>query len=105
MKDECRGAGLIVLVNSLHGSGVRRRSRLQFSLNHCRRKLLCDPTPLSMLLQPDPRSPNRLQRFACSCFSPSKTNPATSYLGLFVVSVSILKGLVVKSELLRSPLP
>jgi hypothetical protein len=52
------------------------------------------------LLQPDPRNPNRLQRFACSCFSPSKTNPATSYLGLFVVSVSILKGVIVKSELL-----
>src|SRR2546430_10714334 len=42
----------------------------------------------------------RSQRFACSCFSPSKTNPATSYLGLFVVSVSILKGVIVKSELL-----
>jgi hypothetical protein len=53
-----------------------------------------------MLRQPDPRSPNRLQRFACSCFSPSKTNPDTSYLGLFVVSVSILKDAVVKSELL-----
>src|ERR1051325_11558389 len=58
-----------------------------------------------MLLQPDPRSPNRLQRFACSCFSPSKTNPDTSYLGLFVMSVSILKGAVVKSELLAALCP
>jgi hypothetical protein len=50
------------------------------------------------LLQPDPRSPNRLQRFACSCFSPSKTNPATSYLGLFIVSVSILEGVIVNQN-------
>src|SRR6478736_8105051 len=100
MKGGYRDAGLAALVNSLHGSRFRRRSRPQSWLNHCPHKLRCDPTPPGMLLQPDPRSPNRLQRFACSCFSPSKTNPATSYLGLFVVSVSILKGVIVKSELL-----
>src|SRR5690348_12097848 len=52
-----------------------------------------------MLPQPDPHSPNRLQRFACLLLFSKQTNPATSYLGLFWCSVSIQTGSVVKSEL------
>jgi hypothetical protein len=51
-----------------------------------------------MLLQPDPHSPNRLQRFACFLLFSKQTNPAYQLLGIILVSVSIQTGSVVKSE-------
>jgi hypothetical protein len=40
-----------------------------------------------------------------SCFSPSKTNPAYQLLGIILVSVSILRGVVVKSEWQTAAIP
>src|SRR5262245_20137472 len=74
-------------------------------MSHCQCILRYDPTPLNMLLQPDPRSPNRLQRFACLLLSPRRQIPQASYLGLFCCSVSIQRGMAVNSEFITTITP